>query len=147
MLVAGEQHRTDRALPGMPPHVVNMAVDRLQRVIDAHDSVAARNDHVARAAVLHSMAVARLRREISAWWSSCARRGWPAGSCLRGTATVLATVALARQALGQPCETLLAEATALDPEADLVAEVSRGTGVIAAWQRAGVRDGLEPPCL
>ncbi len=40
-------------LPGMPPHVVNMAVDRLQRVMDAYDSADASNDHVARAAVLH----------------------------------------------------------------------------------------------
>jgi hypothetical protein len=39
-------------------------------------------------------------------------------------ATVLATIALARQALGQPYERLLDEAVALDPEADLVAEAS-----------------------
>ena len=37
-------------------------------------------------------------------------------------ATVLATIALARHALGQPYERLLDEAAALDPEADLVAE-------------------------
>lgn len=40
-------------------------------------------------------------------------------------ATVLATIALARQALGQPYEQLLSEAIALAPDADLVAEATR----------------------
>jgi hypothetical protein len=113
-------------LPGMPPHVVNMAVDRLQRVMDAHDSVAARNDHVARAAVLHSMAVARLRQGNFGVVEQLCQEGLASRELSpRDRATVLATVALARRALGQPYETLLAEATDLDPEADLVAEASR----------------------
>jgi hypothetical protein len=112
-------------LPGMPPHVVNMAVDRLQRVMDAYDSVAARNDHVARAAVLHSMAVARLRQGNFGVVEQLCQEGLASRELSpRDRATVLATVALARRALGQPYETLLAEATDLDPEADLVAEAS-----------------------
>ena len=39
-------------------------------------------------------------------------------------ATTLATVALARKALGTRHESLLAEAVALDPDADLVAEAT-----------------------
>lgn len=39
-------------------------------------------------------------------------------------ATVLATIALARKAQGQPCEQLLAEAVALAPTADLVPEAA-----------------------
>ena len=112
-------------LPGMPPHVVNMAVDRLQRVMDAYDSVAARNDHVARAAVMHSMAVARLRQGNFGVVEQLCQEGLASRELSpRDRATVLATVALARRTLGQPYETLLAEATDLDPEADLVAEAS-----------------------
>jgi len=37
-------------------------------------------------------------------------------------ATVLATIVMARRALGQPYAELLAEAVALSPDADLVAE-------------------------
>lgn len=40
-------------------------------------------------------------------------------------ATVLATIALARRALGQPHAGLLTEAIALSPDADLVAEAQR----------------------
>lgn len=112
-------------LPGMPPHVVNMALDRLQQVMDAYGSVAARNDHVARAAVLHSMAVARLRQGNFGVVEQLCQQGLASRELSAGDrATVLATVALARRALGQPYETLLAEATGLDPEADLVAEAS-----------------------
>lgn len=112
-------------LPGMPPHVVNMSVDRLQRVMDAYDSAAVRSDHVARAAVLHSMAVARLRQGNFGVVEQLCQEGLASREVSpRDRATVLATVALARRALGQPYETLLAEAADLDPEADLVAEAS-----------------------
>jgi hypothetical protein len=46
-------------------------------------------------------------------------------------ATVLATVVLARRALGQPHADLLAEAVALAPDADLVAEARSGQGSVA----------------
>ena len=112
-------------LPGLPPHVVNMSVDRLQQVIDAYDSAAVPSDHVARAAVLHSMAVARLRQGNFGVVEQLCQQGLASREVSpRDRATVLATVALARRALGQPYETLLAEAVGLAPEADLVAEAS-----------------------
>ena len=112
-------------LPGLPPHVVNMSVDRLQQVIDAYDSAAVPSDHVARAAVLHSMAVARLRQGNFGVVEQLCQLGLASREVSpRDRATVLATVALARRALGQPYETLLAEAADLDPEADLLAEAS-----------------------
>jgi hypothetical protein len=47
-------------------------------------------------------------------------------------ATILATVALARRALGQPYADLLAKAMALSPNADLVAEA---TGLVPTGHR------------
>jgi hypothetical protein len=112
-------------LPGLPPQVVSMAMDRLQRVMDAYDSAATRNDHLARAALLHSMAVARLRQGKFGVVEQLCQEGLASRELSpRDRATVLATVALARRAMGQPYETLLAEAADLDPEADLVAEAS-----------------------
>jgi hypothetical protein len=112
-------------VPGMPPDVVNMAVDRLQRVMDAYGVVADRDDHVARAAVLHSLAVARLRQGNFGVVERLCQEALAGGELSpRDRATVLATITLARQALGQPYESLLTEATDLDPKADLVAEAS-----------------------
>jgi len=75
--------------------------------------------------VLHSMAVARLRQGNFGVVEQLCQEGLARRELSPGDrATVLATVALARQALGQPWEALLAEATGLDPEADLVAEAS-----------------------
>jgi hypothetical protein len=112
-------------VPRMPPHVLDLAAGRLQWLLDVHESPATHDDRVARAAALHSLAVARLRQgkfQVVEDLCKAALAGPELSPANR--ATVLATVALARQALGQPSERLLDEATALDPEADLVAEAS-----------------------
>lgn len=54
-------------------------------------------------------------------------------------ATVLATLAMARQQLGQPYRELLEQARALDPDADLVAEAIEKAAVTATDSPARAR--------
>jgi hypothetical protein len=72
----------------------------------------------------HTLAVARLRqRRYGEVEALCA----PAVDGATGRddrATVLATMVIARRALGQPYAKLLAQAVALSPDADLVAEAA-----------------------
>jgi len=112
-------------VPGMPPHVLDLAAGRLQWLLDVHESPATHDDRAARAAALHSLAVTRLRQgkiQVVEDLCNAALAGPELSPANR--ATVLATIALARQALGQPCKKLLDEAAFLAPEADLVAEAS-----------------------
>ena len=112
-------------VPAMPLHVLDLAASRLQRLLDVHDSPATDDERLDRTAALHSLAVARLRlgkAQIAEDLCQVVLAGPELPPTNR--ATVLATVALARQALGQPYETFLDKAVALDPEADLVAEAS-----------------------
>jgi hypothetical protein len=112
-------------VPGMPPHVLELAAGRLQRLLDVHESPATDDDRMTRAAALHSLAVARLRQgQVHVVEDLCKDALTGPELSPANRATVLATIALARQALGQPCERLLDEAVALDPRADLVAEAS-----------------------
>jgi hypothetical protein len=103
-------------LPGLAPDVVDVAADRVQWVAD--------NFTFERAAVLHTLAVARLRQGRFADVEPLCAKGLAAKYDAANRATVLATVALARQALGQPYADLLAQAVALAPDADLVAEAA-----------------------
>ena len=72
----------------------------------------------------HPMALARLRQgrfaEVEQWCPS----GLATDLRREHRATVLATIAMARRALGQPYADPLAEAVTLSPQADLVPEAS-----------------------
>lgn len=103
-------------LPGLAPDVVDVAADRLQWVAD--------NFTFERAGVLHTLAVARLRQGRFADVEPLCAKGLAAKYDAANRATVLATVALARRALGQPYAELLAQAVALAPDADLVPEAA-----------------------
>jgi len=110
-------------VPGMALEVLGRVVDELQWLIDTTELADTPHGRMTRTAALHSLAVARLRQGEFAVVEDLCRTAL-AGPVLSATdrATVLATIALARQALGSPYEQLVAEATALDPRADLVAE-------------------------
>jgi hypothetical protein len=119
-------------VPGMPPHALDLAEGRLQWLLDVHESP---DDRVARAAELHSLAVVRLRQgnvQVVEELCQVALAGPELSPADR--ATVLATIALARQALGQPYTRLLDEAIALDPEADLVAEAFSRSAATGRWR-------------
>lgn len=113
------------AIPGMPAAAVELAakwvVYMLAHIQPPQWDQVEREGRLSRDAALHTLAVARLRQGRYAEVE-------PICALLRAItdpgnrATVLATVALARRALGQPCEDLLAQAVALDPAADLVQE-------------------------
>jgi len=112
-------------VPGMPSAALDQAVDCLDRLLGLYETPRIQEEHASRAATLHSLAVARLRQGQPQVVEDLCRTAL-AGPELSpaNRATVLATIVLARQALGHPYERLLAEATALDPRADLVAEAA-----------------------
>jgi hypothetical protein len=89
-----------------------------------------------RAAVEHTLALARLRQgrfeEVEPLCASGLAGDWGPDAC----ATILATIALARRALGKSHADLLSAAVALSPDADLVAEAALDTAEVAA---AGIR--------
>jgi hypothetical protein len=108
-------------LPGIPADVLGEADRRVQWVLDNVEHEPGSQ----LAANQHTLAVIRLRQgrlsEVEALCADgLANRQLPA----ENRATVLATIALARRALGRPHKALLAQAVALDPDADLVAEAS-----------------------
>jgi hypothetical protein len=110
-------------VPGLSPQMIDQAARRVHWVI-ANYPFDADNGSLPRSAVEHTMALARLRQgrfeEVEPWCASSL-----AGDLRReDRATVLATIAMARRALGQPYEELLTEAVALSPQADLVPEAS-----------------------
>jgi hypothetical protein len=117
-------------LPDLPPEVLDVAASRLEWIAASypHDR---KKEPAHHAAFQHSLAVARLRQgRFAEVEPLCAPRlARNAGKEAR--ATVLATVALARRALGQPYASLLAEAIALSPDADLVAEAQ---GSQLSWE-------------
>jgi hypothetical protein len=118
-------------LPGVPADVLGEADRRVQWVLD---NVEHEPGSLQLAANQHTLAVIRMRQgrlsEVEALCASALpdRRIPP-----MDRATTLATVALARKALGKPHESLLAEAVALAPDADLVAEATgRATAPLRA---------------
>jgi Peptidase family M50 len=110
--------------PELPLNVLDEAARRVQWAA-AKYLLKDLKDPVDRAALKHSVALARLRQgkfaEVERWCAPALAED--VGPDNR--ATVLATIVLARRALGQPHDDLLAEAVALAPDADLVAEARR----------------------
>lgn len=111
-------------VPGVPQDVLALASQRIERVLRACDSDDALNRAI-HVGVLHSLAVVRLRQgrfgEVERLLGlETADRSLPA----EHRAAILAVIVLARRALGQPYEDMLAEAVALHPAADLVTEAA-----------------------
>jgi hypothetical protein len=110
-------------VPGLPPEVIDEAASRVQWIVDNYP-FEAKEGPMPRPAVEHTLALARLRQgkfgEVEPLCASALATD--IGPDAR--ATVLATIALARRALGQPHADPLAEAVALSPDADLVAEAA-----------------------
>ncbi len=70
----------------------------------------------------HTLALARLRQGRFDEVEPLCESGLAADFGPDNRATILATIVIARRALGRPHADLLAEAVALSPDADLVAE-------------------------
>jgi hypothetical protein len=108
-------------VPGLPPEVIDEAAIRMRWLMDNYP-FQAKEDLELRSAMEHSLAVARLRQGRFAEVEPLCGSGLAADFGPDNRATVLATIVIARRALGQPHADLLAEAVALSPDADLVAE-------------------------
>ena len=114
-------------VPGLPPEVIDEAAVRTRWIIDNHP-FKAKEDPKLRASMEHTLALARLRQGRSREVEPLCESGLAADVGPDNRATILATIVIARRALGQPYQDLLAEAVALSPGADLIAE---------AWSDAG----------
>lgn len=111
-------------VPDLPPGVLDEAAGRVQWIAASYP-YDKRKEPVHHAAVEHTLAVARLQQGRFADVEPLCAPALAADVGPDNRATVLATIALARRALGHPYAGLLAEAIALSPDADLVAEVQR----------------------
>jgi hypothetical protein len=108
-------------MPDQAPGVIDEAASRVQWIVASypHDQ---RKEPVHHAAFEHTLALARLRQGRFGEVEPLCASALAADVGQENRATVLATIALARRALGQPHADVLAEAVALSPDADLVAE-------------------------
>jgi hypothetical protein len=113
--------------PDVPSEVVDEAAARVRWLLDNYPFTA-KEGSVLRPSMEHTLAVARLRQGQFAEVEPLCASALAADIGPDNRATVLATVVIARRALGQPQADLLAEAVALSPDADLVAEARSGSG-------------------
>jgi hypothetical protein len=120
--------------PGLPPEVLDEAASRVQWIAANYPHEQQENPKL-HAALEHTLAMARLRQGRFGEVEPLCAPSMAADVGPDNRATVLATIALARRALGQPHADLLAEAVALSPDADLVAEAQSESA-------ATVRDDL-----
>jgi hypothetical protein len=107
--------------PGLPPEVLDEAASRVQWIAASYPHEQ-QEDPKVHAAMEHTLAVARLRQGRFGEVEPLCAPSLATDVGPDNRATVLATIALARRALGQPHASLLAEAVTLSPDADLVAE-------------------------
>lgn len=109
-------------VPGLPRPAADLAAHRIQWAI-SHLRAGLGDALTPLLAAQHSLAVARLRQRRFAEVEALCVDALAATSLTAAErATVLATVAMARHALGQDFRTPLDQAAALDPGADLVGE-------------------------
>jgi hypothetical protein len=120
------------AEPDMPAEAVAATAVDLQRMLDTYE-FRGREAGPHKESVRHALAVARLRQnrphEVP---SLCVRELARKNLSDTERATVLATLAMARQQLGQPYQELIEQARSLDPDADLVAEAMERAAVAAS---------------
>ncbi len=106
----------------------------------------AKEDSQLRSGMEHTLALARLRQGRFDEVEPLCESGLAADFGPDNRATVLATIVIARRALGQPHADLLAEAVALSPDADLVAEArSSADEPLTAWTADGTGGGAATP--
>ena len=111
-------------VPGLPREAIGRAVSQVEWVLSNADFKPG-DPAWYREAVLHTLALGRLRQGRYAEAEELCQPILALKNLVPADrATVLATIALARKALGQPYERLLAEAVALAPAADLVPEAA-----------------------
>jgi hypothetical protein len=118
--------------PGLPGPAADRAagrVDWMEEHVDVRRDTAS-----TRGRIRQALAVARLRQGRLAEVEPLCAEAFEAGLPAAARATLLAAVALARHALGQPAGPPLDAALALDPAADLVAEA---VAALAGDQPAG----------
>lgn len=104
-------------IPGLPAHAADLAAERMEwalRQYTEHDE--------SWLAMEHTLALARLRQKRFAEVEPLSRPALGADLDPPNRAAVLATIVMARHALGHPFRELLDEALALSPNADLVQE-------------------------
>lgn len=145
-----ELHAGEFRLSGPPGQDEVLAIHQLEWAVltvpglgqPAADLAAERVDWVARhcaaetlPAVRHTLALARLRQHRPAEVEPLCTEVLAGSLTADQRATVLATVAIARHALGQDARTPLAEAVALAPSAELVGEAGRLAGPVSPDQR------------
>ena len=121
---AGSLHQVEYSLlcvPGLPPEVIDEAAIRTRWLVDNYP-FKAKEDSQLRSAMEHTLALARLRQGRFDEVEPLCESGLAADVGPDDRATLLATIVIARRALGRPHADLLAEAVALSPDADLVAE-------------------------
>jgi hypothetical protein len=112
-------------VPGLPPEMIDEAAVRARWLMDNYP-FKAKEDSTVRSAMQHTLALARLRQGRFDEVEPLCESGLAADVGPDIRATVLATLVIARRALGQPHADLLAEAVALSPDADLVSEARSG---------------------
>jgi hypothetical protein len=110
-------------VPGLSAAVTDEAASRVEWLL-GHYPFAGEGASMPRPAVEHTLALARLRQGRFAEVEQLCAAGLAEDYGPDARATVLATVALARRALGRPHADLVAEAVALSAHADLVAEAA-----------------------
>jgi peptidase M50-like protein len=103
--------------PGLPPADIGLAAERMEWVLRHSPDPPPPGTQ-------HTMAVVRLRQGRAAEVEALCASDLDADLEPAQRATVLATIAMARHALGRDGSDLLREAMALDPDADLVAEAA-----------------------
>jgi hypothetical protein len=99
------------------------AASRVEWIL-GHYPFAVEGASMPRPAVEHTLALARLRQGRFEEVAQLCAAGLAGDYGPDSRATMLATVALARRALGQPHADLVADAVALSANADLVAEAA-----------------------
>jgi hypothetical protein len=112
-------------VPGLPPEVIDEAAVRMRWLVDNYP-FNAKKDSELRPSMEHTLALARLRQARFSEVEPLCASGLALDIGPDTRATLLATLVLARRALGQTHADLLAEAVALSPDADLVAEARAG---------------------
>jgi len=114
-------------LPSVPSEAADLAVRRMEWVLDNAEFTPGYAGW-SRESVQHTLALGQLRRgQFAAAEQLCQPLSAHDDLDTASRATLLATLALARKAQGQPHEELLREAVALAPAADLVNEASGQT--------------------
>lgn len=114
-------------IPGLDAGVIDEAASRVQWILGTYpfSELDTWDSGLPRPAVLHTLALARLRQGRHDEVEPLCTPGLAADFGPAARATLLATVALARRALGQPYQDLLDQALRIASDADLVAEAAR----------------------